>query len=218
MVLGRITDLKSDDRGLFIRASISKTQLGSDVHTLLKDDALDSFSIGYIPTDMEFDDTGVRKLTAVDLLEVSVVAVPMNEMAVVTGVKARFCSECGHSLEKTTLALPDSKSHTCSIDLEKLTFSDLVDHFSKVATTLGDSAKSLLATLAADGHSLNESKQQQLTALLGTFPGLDAVRSDVQHLLQTTTAPPELKESKESALALRLALAHRRLRAAGLDV
>jgi HK97 family phage prohead protease len=86
-VLGLPLELKSDDTGLFGRFKISQTQLGRDVHTLLKDGALDSFSIGYIPTDVEYDESGSRLLKAVDLLECSVVAMPMNTRALVTAVK-----------------------------------------------------------------------------------------------------------------------------------
>ncbi len=88
MVLGTPLELKADDVGLFGRFKISRTQLGQDVHTLLKDGALDSFSIGYIPEDIEFDDSGVRLLKSIDLLECSVVAIPANDQALVTGVKA----------------------------------------------------------------------------------------------------------------------------------
>jgi hypothetical protein len=88
-VLGTVQELKEDERGLFGRFKISQTALGKDVHTLLKDGALDSFSIGYLPSEFEHDrKAGVRKLTEVELLEVSVVAMPMNPAAVVTGVKA----------------------------------------------------------------------------------------------------------------------------------
>ncbi len=88
-VLGIVQELKEDERGLRGRFKISQTALGKDVHTLLRDGALDSFSIGYIPRDFELDKkAGVRRLTDVELLEVSVVAMPMNPAAVVTGVKA----------------------------------------------------------------------------------------------------------------------------------
>jgi len=86
-VLGVPLEMKSDDQGLFGRFKISQTQLGRDMHTLLKDGALDSFSIGYIPTDVEFDDAGTRLLKSVDLLECSIVAMPMNTRATVTAVK-----------------------------------------------------------------------------------------------------------------------------------
>lgn len=87
-VLGTTLSLKEDDTGLLGRWRISKTRLGEDVHTLLKDGALDSFSIGYLSKDFDYDeDAGTRRLKEVELLEVSVVAMPMNPQAVVTGVK-----------------------------------------------------------------------------------------------------------------------------------
>lgn len=91
-VLGTPLDLKADDHGLFGRFKISRTRLGEDVHTLLKDGALDSFSIGFFIDDFEphFDpdtETVTRILKKIDLLEASVVAVPANPEAVVTAVK-----------------------------------------------------------------------------------------------------------------------------------
>jgi HK97 family phage prohead protease len=86
-VLGKPLELRVDDKGLFGRFQISQTQLGKDVHTLLRDGALDSFSIGYIPTDVDHDEKGNRLLKSVDLLECSVVAMPMNTRATVTAVK-----------------------------------------------------------------------------------------------------------------------------------
>jgi HK97 family phage prohead protease len=87
-VLGTATRLSEDDSGLYGSFRISKTPLGESVRTLLKDGALDSFSIGYIPRDFDFDQkAGTRTLKDVELLEVSVVAMPMNPAAVVTAVK-----------------------------------------------------------------------------------------------------------------------------------
>jgi HK97 family phage prohead protease len=88
-VLGVTLDLKEDAHGLFGRFKISKTTLGQDVHTLLKDGAIDAFSIGYIPTDVEYKDD-VRLLKDVDLVECSLVPIPANERALVTAVKARL--------------------------------------------------------------------------------------------------------------------------------
>ena len=89
-VLGKPTDFRTDDNGLLGTFKISQTTLGQDIHTLLKDGALDSFSIGYLPTEVEFDDVGVRKLMAIDLMEVSVVAIPANDKASITAVKGLF--------------------------------------------------------------------------------------------------------------------------------
>jgi len=88
-VLGRPLELREDDRGLFGRFRISQTRLGQDVHRLLTDGALDSFSIGFIPRDFDRDEkSGLRTLKSVELVECSVVAMPMNPQATVTAVKA----------------------------------------------------------------------------------------------------------------------------------
>jgi len=87
-VLGRPLELREDDRGLFGRFRISQTRLGQDVHQLLTDGALDSFSIGFIPRDFDRDEkSGLRTLKSVELVECSVVAMPMNPQATVTAVK-----------------------------------------------------------------------------------------------------------------------------------
>ena len=88
--IGRVVQLKEDDRGLHGDFLISRTGRGHDAYVLLKDGAIDSMSIGYIPEEQEFDDQhNVRKLKSVDLLEISLVSIPMNEEARVTAVKAK---------------------------------------------------------------------------------------------------------------------------------
>jgi HK97 family phage prohead protease len=88
-VLGTTLSLVEDDHGLRGRWRISKTQLGADVRTLLQDGALDSFSIGFVPKDWSVDQkSGTRHLQQLDLVEVSVVSMPMLPAAKVTGVKA----------------------------------------------------------------------------------------------------------------------------------
>ena len=87
--IGRVASLVEDGRGLRGEFKISRTARGHDAYQLLKDGAIDSMSIGYIPAEQEFDDEhNVRKLKSVDLLEISLVSIPMNAEAVVTAVKA----------------------------------------------------------------------------------------------------------------------------------
>lgn len=105
LVLGVPLGFTSDEKGLLGRFKISKTALGEETHTLLKDGALDSFSIGYIAQESDFDDTGVRKLRKVDLLEGSIVAIPMNERALVTTVKALEGQPVGEILRAATETL-----------------------------------------------------------------------------------------------------------------
>lgn len=87
--IGVEKSIKSDDRGLLGTWRLVDTSRGQDAYKLLKAGAVDSMSIGYVPEQTEFDDVGIRKLLAVDLLECSVVSLPMNEQAVVTAVKKR---------------------------------------------------------------------------------------------------------------------------------
>lgn len=89
-IVGTTQALHVDEKGLFGRFKISQTSLGRDIHTLLKDEAIDSFSIGYVPHEFEFDDQETRILKEIELLEVSLVAIPMNDLATVTGMKERL--------------------------------------------------------------------------------------------------------------------------------
>jgi len=87
--IGIPLSLKSDEHGLLGTWRIVDTARGSDAYKLLKAGAQDSLSIGYVAVETEFDKAGdTRFLKAVDLLEVSIVSVPMNEKALVTSVKA----------------------------------------------------------------------------------------------------------------------------------
>lgn len=86
--IGVEQSLKVAEKGLLGTWKISQTTRGRDAYQLLKDGAVDSLSIGYVPTDAEYDDAGVRLLKSVDLLEVSLVSIPANDLAVVTQVKA----------------------------------------------------------------------------------------------------------------------------------
>jgi len=61
-VLGTVLALKADAHGLHGRFKISRTPLGEETYQLLKDGALDSFSIGYLPDEAEHKDGGVREL------------------------------------------------------------------------------------------------------------------------------------------------------------
>lgn len=105
--LGRVLSLKEDDRGLAGEFKISRTTRGHDAYQLLKDGAIDSMSIGYVPDDQEFSEDGVRKLKSVHLYEISLVTIPMNEEALITSVKtARVVpSPVGPSITRLKLDL-----------------------------------------------------------------------------------------------------------------
>lgn len=124
--IGVEKSLKADDRGLLGTWKIVDTARGGDAYKLLKAGAIDSMSIGYQTEDVAFDDAGVRLLKQVDLLECSVVSLPMNEQATVTSVKAEWTGSFVNNLPDSAFAviLPggekDSDGKTTPRSLRKL--------------------------------------------------------------------------------------------------
>lgn len=88
--IGVYPDLKEDDYGLFVKgAFVLEVQRAREAYALLKANALDGLSIGYIPKKWKIDnDTGIRTLTEIELWEVSPVTFPANDLARVSDVKA----------------------------------------------------------------------------------------------------------------------------------
>jgi HK97 family phage prohead protease len=87
---GKWLDVSEDEDGLPVKGELAPTDLGKEVHTLLKMEAVSGLSIGYLPTDIDYASDGVRLLKEVELLEVSIVAIPMNPKAQVAHVKSRL--------------------------------------------------------------------------------------------------------------------------------
>lgn len=85
--IGKQLELRETDDGLYGRWSVVDTTAGTDAYKLAKAGVLDSLSIGYIPLEWEIRADGVRVLQKCSLFEVSCVALPANESAVITDVK-----------------------------------------------------------------------------------------------------------------------------------
>ena len=96
-------------------------------------------------------------------------------------------------------------------DLATLSYSELVEHFTETLALLGESTRHLLGSLPRTDHGLSESKRADLELFLGSFPGLDAVRSDVEALLHSPEPPVQ------SALQVRFALAKLRAKRSGVE-
>jgi HK97 family phage prohead protease len=88
-LIGVWTAAEEDARGLKVKGRLlTSTEGGREAYELMKAGALDSMSIGYRTINEEFDrSNGTRKLVKVNLMEISVVPFPMNEMAVIDKVK-----------------------------------------------------------------------------------------------------------------------------------
>ena len=99
-IIGVVTEMEESDEGLLIRAKISDTVLGNETLNLVKDGAIRSFSVGFIPvTDVKKDKTIIRK--KVNLKEVSLVAFPAYDKAEVLSVREETNQE-EISMENTT--------------------------------------------------------------------------------------------------------------------
>jgi HK97 family phage prohead protease len=86
--IGKPIEMREDDRGLYVKAQISDTQLGRDAMQLLKDGVIDTMSIGYsVPEGKSDIIEGIRHIKEIKLYEFSVVTFPMNEKAIITDVK-----------------------------------------------------------------------------------------------------------------------------------
>lgn len=88
-VIGKWTDLREDDRGLFVKGELTPGHsLAEDVYASLKHGAVDGLSIGYRvpPGGAEFKN-GIRYLKQIELVEISVVEEPADGAALVSDVK-----------------------------------------------------------------------------------------------------------------------------------
>jgi HK97 family phage prohead protease len=104
--LGRAVNLREDAAGLYGEFIVSDTQAGRDVLALVRDGALDSFSVGFRPIN-HTQDGEVTVRTEVALREVSVVTFPAYADAAITGLRATPGQEAAHGTTDEVGATPD---------------------------------------------------------------------------------------------------------------
>lgn len=91
--IGVWADLKEDDRGLYGsgRLLIDDVALAKEAHALMKAGAVSGLSIGYWDRESSFDEkTGIRTLTKLDLVEISLVTFPANDEARIDAIKMKL--------------------------------------------------------------------------------------------------------------------------------
>lgn len=86
-LIGTTLKLWEEPSGLMGRFRISDTAKGNDVLNLIRDGAMDSLSIGFVPVDHRGDFNSVIERTEVKLFEVSAVGFPAYDNALITGVR-----------------------------------------------------------------------------------------------------------------------------------
>jgi HK97 family phage prohead protease len=111
--IGKVISGRDTEAGYEIVAKISDTPRGNEVYTLLQDDVLNRFSVGFFPVvDRQEGQTIVREL--VDLKEVSVVPFPAFEGAKITEVR----SEAEPEAEQVDETPIETESETMSENIE----------------------------------------------------------------------------------------------------
>ena len=92
--VGIWTDMKEDDKGLYVEGRLADTPRGRELYALLKMQprpAIDGMSIGYRPVKWSMrrnPEDPRRRLEEIELLEISLVTFPANDLARVDNVKA----------------------------------------------------------------------------------------------------------------------------------
>lgn len=114
MPIGRPVSMVEDDRGLFVQSYIAKTRQGDEALELAREGIIDSMSIGYMVRDADYKDDGVRLIKELDLMEYSLVTWPMNEAAVITGVKSLDAREIERVLREAGLSRSQAKAVACA--------------------------------------------------------------------------------------------------------
>ena len=127
--IGKVVEGRDTEEGFEIVARISDTPRGNEVYTLLKDDVLNRFSVGFFPVkDRKEGQTIVREL--VDLKEVSVVPFPAFEGAKITEVRSEV--EIEESEEVATSPIESESETMENIELDVRTVQDEVAELRRV--------------------------------------------------------------------------------------
>lgn len=86
--IGRFDVVREDERGLYVKGRLSMTGRGAEAYDLLKLGALNGLSIGFVTKEaLRNRATGTRTIKRAELMEVSLVTFPANELARVSTVK-----------------------------------------------------------------------------------------------------------------------------------
>lgn len=91
--IGVYTDLHEDETGLSVKGQllIGEVAQAAEAHALMKAGAVTGLSIGYWVRESSYDEkTGIRTLSKLDLVEVSLVTFPANDDARVEAVKFKL--------------------------------------------------------------------------------------------------------------------------------
>ena len=87
-IVGVVTARLDSQDGMLFTAKISNTSDGNDMLELVKDEAIDSVSVGVDVINAKYDDDGTMVISSAEWVELSLVAVPAFKGATITEVAA----------------------------------------------------------------------------------------------------------------------------------
>jgi uncharacterized protein len=122
--IGVVTAGRDTADGFEITAKVSDTSLGNDVLTLMRDGALNKFSVGFVPVEQTRDGQTITR-TKVSLKEVSVVPFPAYAGANITEVREE-------NLEDNLTPIIEGESVSENIELDVRTVQDEVAELRRV--------------------------------------------------------------------------------------
>jgi len=98
--IGRFDVVREDERGLFVKGRLAQSGRGAEAYELLKMGALNGLSIGFVTKEaMRNSAAGTRTIKRAELMEVSLVTFPANELARVQTVKQRNVAPLADHIE-----------------------------------------------------------------------------------------------------------------------
>jgi len=77
-VVGKVVNIKSDDKGLLVEFDFVNTDRGKEVKQWVMEGAVTGLSIGFVPRDFDYKEPSGRVFKNVSLIEVSLVSSPAN--------------------------------------------------------------------------------------------------------------------------------------------
>jgi len=191
--IGRMIDWDASPQGLKITARISRG--AGEVHQLIKDEVLSTFSVGFNILDAEYDErTDTFLITDVELHEVSVVAVPCNQDSTFS-VKKSMTSQDFEGFKNKVTPTGDKKE-------EKMTLEEIKALAAELNANSGsnndDIAKAVSAAtqkaLADAAQSQKDAEIAKEKALADTAAKAEAIKAEAK------SAAAELIKELESKL------------------
>lgn len=93
--IGRLQVMRNDAKGLYVEGKVSRTMVGEETLTLVRDGVLDSFSIGFVEGQNQHTSDGVVRRMSASLREVAIVLNPAYKEAALAGVRTQGGCTCG---------------------------------------------------------------------------------------------------------------------------